>query len=304
MLEKGLVVDRYQYRDRRTDEETQNARQKMLMETAADPEKALDRDQRTDGHLDNYIGHRAKIGVIIPSTNTSVEYDCQRVIPRGVTWHSSRFMIEHTDLSDDDNFIKFLELLRQTIGASIEALMTCKPDHVMMGMSAETFWGGIEGNDGFVDRIQEMVGHETGLTTGANAVIAALEALGVPGKADKNIAVLTPYQPIGDKNLRLFFEDSGYNFKHVVGFRCENTTDAIAPIPDHHMDVVKQVDGDDIDAIIQVGTNLSTSTTFPVIEKWLGKPVLPINIATVWHALRSCGVNDQYDHLGRLFEEH
>jgi maleate isomerase len=214
-------------------------------------------------------------------------------------------MIEHADLSDDENFMRFLEMLRQTIGASIESLMTCKPDHVMMGMSAETFWGGIKGNDGFVDRIHEMVGQDTGLTTGANAVIAALEALGVPGNAGKNIAVITPYQPIGDKNVHLFFEDSGYNVKQVVGLRCENAHDAIALVPDHQvMDIVRQVDGDDIDAIIQVGTNLSTATSFPVIEKWLGKPALPINIATAWHALRSCGVRDQYDHLGRLFEEH
>ena len=267
--------------------------------------RTRDRDQRTDGHLDNYIGHRARIGVIIPSTNTSVEYDCQRVIPRGVTWHFSRFMIEHADLSDDENFMRFLELLRQTIGASIESLMTCKPDHVMMGMSAETFWGGIKGNDGFVDRIHEMVGHDTGLTTGANAVIAALEALGVKGNENQNIAVVTPYQPIGDKNVRLFFEDSGYNVGHVVGLCCDNAHDAIALVPEHEvMDVVRRVDGDDIDAIIQVGTNLSTASYFPVIEKWLAKPVLSINVATAWHALRNCGVNDQYDHLGLLFEEH
>lgn len=267
--------------------------------------RTRDRDQRTDGHLDNYIGHRARIGVIIPSTNTSVEYDCQRVIPRGVTWHFSRFMIEHADLSDDENFMRFLELLRQTIGASIESLMTCKPDHVMMGMSAETFWGGIKGNDGFVDRIHEMVGHDTGLTTGANAVIAALEALGVKGNENQNIAVVTPYQPVGDKNVRLFFEDSGYNVGHVVGLCCDNAHDAIALVPEHEvMDVVRRVDGDDIDAIIQVGTNLSTASYFPVIEKWLAKPVLSINVATAWHALRSCGVNDQYDHLGLLFEEH
>jgi maleate isomerase len=201
--------------------------------------------------------------------------------------------------------MKFLDMLRQTIGASIASLMTCKPDHVMMGMSAETFWGGIKGNDGFVDRIQEAVGHDTGLTTGANAVISALEALGVPGDANKNIAVITPYQPIGDKNVRLFFEDSGYNVRHVLGLRCENAHDAIALLPEHQiMDAVRQVDGDDIDAIIQVGTNLSTASIFPVIEKWLARPVLPINVATVWHALRSCGVMDQYDHLGRLFEEH
>ncbi len=276
-----------------------------LLNSEIDLSRTRDRDQRTGGHLDNYIGHRAKIGVIIPSTNTSVEYDCQRVIPRGVTWHFSRFLIEHADLSDDDNFMKFLDMLRQTIGASIASLMTCKPDHVMMGMSAETFWGGIKGNDGFVDRIQEMVGHDTGLTTGANAVIAALGALGVPGNANKTVAVITPYQPIGDKNVHLFFEDSGYNVKHVAGLRCENAHDAIALVPDHQvMDIVRQVDGDDIDANIQVGTNLSTATTFPVIEKWLGKPVLPINVATAWHALRSCGVRDQYDHLGLLFEEH
>ncbi len=275
-----------------------------LTHATIDLSRTRDRDQRTDGHLDNYIGHRAKIGVIIPSTNTSVEYDCQRLIPRGVSWHFSRFMIEHADLSDDDNFIRFLEMLRQTIGASIESLMTCKPDHVMMGMSAETFWGGIEGNDGFVEKIQEAVG-DVGLTTGANAVIAALEALDVPGNVGKNIAVITPYQPIGDKNVHLFFEDSGYNVKQVLGLRCENAHDAIALVPDHQvMDMVRQVDADDIDAIIQVGTNLSTATSFPVIEKWLEKPVLPINVATAWPALRSCGVRDQYDHLGRLFEEH
>ncbi|MGI9234839.1 MAG: maleate cis-trans isomerase family protein [Woeseiaceae bacterium] len=270
-----------------------------------DLSRTRDRLQKTAGHQDNYIGHRAKIGVVVPSTNTSVEYDCQRFLPRGVTWHTTRFYIEHTDLSDDENFVRFLELLRETIGDSIQSLMTCKPDHVMMGMSAETFWGGIKGNDGFVDRIHEMVGPDTGLTTGANAVIAALNALGIEEQSGKSLGIVTPYQPIGDKNVRLFFEDAGYNVRHLIGLRCENTTDAIALVPEHEiMNVVRQLDGDDVDAIVQVGTNLSTSGVFPTIEKWLGKPALPINVATTWHALRACGVMDQYDNCGRLFEEH
>ena len=267
--------------------------------------KTRDRSQKTNGHQDNYIGHRAKIGVVIPSTNTSVEYDFQQLIPRGVTWHTSRFLIDHPDLSDNKNFIAFLEKIRGTIGASIESLMTCKPDHVMLGMSAETFWGGIEGNDGFVERIHEMVGSNTALTTGANAVIAALEALGVPGGTNKTIAIVTPYQPVGDKNVRLFFEDSGYNVKHIYGLKCKNAHDAIALVPEHQvLDIVRKIDGDDVDAIIQVGTNLSTAGTFPTVEKLLHKPVLPINIATIWHALRSCGIEDQYDNKGRLLEGH
>lgn len=270
-----------------------------------DLSRTRDRDQKTNGHQDNYIGHRGKIGVIIPSTNTSVEYDCQRIIPRGVSWHFSRFMIEHADLSDDDNFMRFLEMLRQTIGDSIASLKTCKPDHVMMGMSAETFWGGIKGNDGFVDRIQEMVGEDTGLTTGANAVIAALEALEVSGNTNKRISVLTPYQPIGDKNVRLFFEDSGYEIHRVHGLKCENAHDAIALVSEHQvLDLIHELDADNVDAIVQVGTNLSTAGIFPVVEKMLQKPVLPINVATVWHALRSCGIKDQYDNMGRLLEEH
>jgi len=270
-----------------------------------DLSRTREREQKTDGHQDNYIGHRAKIGVVVPSTNTSVEYDCQRIIPRGVTWHTTRFYIESPDLSDDKAFLRFLDLLRETIGDSIRSLMTCKPDHVMMGMSAETFWGGIEGNDGFVDRIQEMVGSDTGLTTGANAVLSALDALGVPQGKGLNLGILTPYQPVGDKNVRLFFEDAGYTIKNLVGLRCENAHDAIALVPEHEvMDVVRKVDGDDVDAIVQVGTNLSTSGIFPTIEKWLGKPVLPINVATCWHALRSCGVSDKFDNMGRLLEEH
>ena len=129
--------------------------------------------------------------------------------------------------------------------------------------------------------------------------------LAVPEQSGKTLGIITPYQPVGDKNVRLFFEDAGYKIKNLVGLRCENAHDAIALVPEHEvMDIVRQVDGDDVDAIIQVGTNLSTSGIFPTIEKWLGKPVLPINVATVWHALRSCGINDQFDNRGRLFEEH
>jgi len=42
--------------------------------------------------LDNWqIAHRAQIGVLIPSTNTGVEYDLAKFNLEGVTWHPSRF---------------------------------------------------------------------------------------------------------------------------------------------------------------------------------------------------------------------
>ena len=62
--------------------------------------------------------------------------------------------------------------------------------------------------------------------------------------------------------------------------------------------------GDDVDAIVQVGTNMSNSDLFPTIEKMLGKPVIPINVATIWHALRAIGVNDKFVGKGWLMERH
>lgn len=63
------------------------------------------------------------------------------------------------------------------------------------------------------------------------------------------------------------------------------------------------LNGPDVDALVQVGTNLSMIKTCAQLEKDLGKPVLAINAATYWMALRSLGVNNKISGFGRVFEE-
>ena len=76
----------------------------------------------------------------------------------------------------------------------------------MVGMSAETFWGGLEGNAEFEQKLRDVMGPEMGLTSGAKAVQDALNSFKV-----KNVAVLTPYQPVGDEQVYRFFSESGFN---------------------------------------------------------------------------------------------
>jgi maleate isomerase len=64
------------------------------------------------------------------------------------------------------------------------------------------------------------------------------------------------------------------------------------------------LDGDDVDAIVQVGTNLSMLRLAAAAERWLGKPVIAINAATYWHALRANGIEDRIGGFGRLLELH
>jgi maleate isomerase len=39
-------------------------------------------------------------------------------------------------------------------------------------------------------------------------------------------------------------------------------------------------------------------------ERWLGKPVLSVNAAMLWHALRACNITDRLFGLGSILREH
>jgi maleate isomerase len=243
-------------------------------------------------------GYRIKFGVIIPSTNTVVEADYNRMAPPGVTFHSGRMYIAEPALDSDAAFEALLREIRTSRAIAVRDVVTCKPDYIVMGMSAETFWGGAKGNARFIDEVREQSGG-LGVSTGASACRAGLAALGCT-----RIAVLSPYQPVADANVTRFFEESGVTVVRFTGLRCPTAT-AIAEVTERDLiPVLRQLDGADVDAIVQVGTNLSMVRLADEAERWLGKPVLAINAVTLWHALRANGIMDRFPHCGALLRDH
>ena len=61
---------------------------------------------------------------------------------------------------------------------------------------------------------------------------------------------------------------------------------------------------DGVDAIIQAGTNLAFAQVAAIAEFWLDKPVIAINTATYWHALRSMNIMDQMEGFGALLSKY
>jgi maleate isomerase len=59
-----------------------------------------------------------------------------------------------------------------------------------------------------------------------------------------------------------------------------------------------------VDAIVQVGTDLVMTQLADEAERWLGKPVIAITAAMLWHALRASGMADQMHGLGSLLRDH
>ncbi len=73
--------------------------------------------------------------------------------------------------------------------------------------------------------------------------------------------------------------------------------------PKQVVDALRQLDGDDVDALVQVGTNLAAIRLCAAAELWFEKPVLAINATTYWDALRRSGIPDRVQGFGTLLEK-
>ncbi|KAJ1330983.1 maleate isomerase [Microdochium nivale] len=246
----------------------------------------------------SWVSPRARFGLILPATNTVVEAEFNWMTVPGVSWHSGRIEIANPDLSDDDTMVAFLEQLRGTIGAAVSRVCSCLPTYMVMGMSAETFWGGKEGAEQFEKFMTEASGGLK-VTTGALAARAALDRYGA-----KKIGIITPYQAVGDQQVVDFFTAVGYEVHMIHGLRCATATSIAEVDPETIRDAFRRVDAPDVDALLQAGTNLPVARIAPEMEKELGKPVIAINVATVWHAYRTNGIMDQITGFGSLLEKH
>ena len=244
------------------------------------------------------LGFRMKFGVIAPSTNTSVQPEFDAMRPVGVTNHFGRIHIPDDPIGGDADFNALMENIRKELGAAIDRVMTCRPQHLIMGMSSETFWGGLEASRDLKRRVEARAG--VGVSMGSDASQAALRRYG----AIRRIGVVTPYMPVGDEQVKLFFKDCGFEVVNLVGLKCRSPS-LIAHVSEKDLrDAILRVNDPAVEAIVQVGTNLAMARLAGIAEFWLDKPVIAINTATYWYALRTNGITDRIHGFGSLLVEH
>lgn len=245
------------------------------------------------------LGWRCKFGVIGPSTNTIVQPDFEMMRPIGVTNHYSRIFTPNAQAVSNDTFMAGTQVIGENVLDAVRSVMTCSPDYLVMGMSAVTFYGGAAGADAFQAKVEREAG--VGISIGSHSCTAALEAYG----GVKRIAFLSPYYPVANKEVTRYFTDCGFEVVRDIYLECKSWTAIAEVTPDTLRDKLIELNGNgrDVDAILQVGTNLSMVRLAAAAELWLGKPVIAINTATYWHALRKNGINDKIAGFGRLLED-
>ncbi len=244
------------------------------------------------------LGFRMKFGVIAPSTNTSVQPEFDAMRPVGVTNHFSRIQIPDNPVRSDEDFSKLMDDIRASLMDSVDSVMTCSPDYLVMGMSAETFWDGLEGSVELEKRVEARAGVKVAM--GSDACQAALRKFG----DIKRIAVITPYMPVGDAQVHRFFTDCGFEVAAIKGLKCPSPMLIAHESEQTLRDAIIELNDPSVEAIVQVGTNLAMARLAGVAEFWLDKPVIAINTATYWWALRQNGIDDKIQGYGSLLSHY
>lgn len=245
----------------------------------------------------DHLGYRAKFGVVGPSTNTIVQPDLDDMRPVGVTNHYSRIEVPEMAVNSNEDFLRLVAIIQEHTLRAIDLLRTCEMQYLVMGMSATTFWDGRRGAEDYLRIIRERAGVD--VSCGSFAAEAALNT----HKA-RRIAFFSPYYEVANAQVRRFFGDCGFTVVRDIALerpspvQIAHTTDAMC------REAILRLDGDDVDAIVQVGTNLSMVRLAAAAELFLGKPVIAINTATYWHGLRAMGIQDRVAGFGSLLSHH
>jgi maleate isomerase len=233
---------------------------------------------------------RGKWGVLVPASNTVVEPELNTLRPTGLSFMASRI------INDDmtkfaQNFEEFLDLSVLALEPAVRAIMKASPDYMIIGYSGIGWRRGAD--DSVRRRLEDLSG--IGVTTPGSAFLAALKHLGL-----KTIAIISPYPVDFLSAVDRFFVESGHPVARHIRVPCATAIE-IANVSERALiDAVHDANGEDVDAIVQVGGNLPMLPVAETCERWLGKPVLSMTSVLLWHALRSNGLADVIEGGGML----
>lgn len=237
-------------------------------------------------------GSRARIGVIVPPSNTTNETDFNRLKPDGVTFHFTRSPIHHNPAADD--YVALLSDLDDAVGE----LASCNVDLMAYGCTAGSMACPA---DILIGKMEEV--GKVGAVSTAGSILAALAELGVT-----RIAMATPYTDETNEHEKEFLERHGIEVVAMTGLGLNTSLENVQKIsrvpPAEVYAHAKAIDRDDAEAVLICCTDFGTLDVIETLEEELGKPVLSSNTASCWNALRSAGIKDRLQGYGSLLAEH
>jgi maleate isomerase/arylmalonate decarboxylase len=235
-------------------------------------------------------GWRARLGLVIPTTNTVNEVEWHRAMPDGVTVHSARMPLHLEPRTDHGE-----QTLDNNLARAVKDLAEARVDVIAYGCTAGSL---VSPLNQLTDRIGALAGVPA--VASAPALVLACRKLKIT-----RIGLATPYHDAMNQSEIAFFAALGIETVAVAGLgHGANGPHELLRICETPLEDVRalacSVDCAMAQGIVISCTDLPTMPLIMGLEAALGKPILTSNQATLWAALRAVGIDEHLHELGVL----
>lgn len=229
------------------------------------------------------------MGLISPMPGENVEHAFHIYAPEGVSFSSMKMPFPGPTPEG-------LRILTDQLESTAAKYKGQKFDLIVFGCTSGSFIRGAGWDRECMELIRRVSGIP-GLTT-STAVLEALAALGA-----RSVAVLTPYPDATNAAEKQFLEDNGFTVSAIAGMDMSQAPGRRIYDADHpflYRNCVN-MDRKGADVFFLSCVALDTLGLVHTLETDLEVPVITSHQATLWSALRRCGVKDKKPELGKLF---
>ena len=242
-----------------------------------------------DANTERVYGVKARMALMVPSTNTVAETEFWKMAPEGLTVHTSRmpFFADRFDSPFDD--------MARHLPRVIDEVNSAQPDIIAYGCTASS----AKGNPiDYEKQLTQNTGKPT--VTAAAALVEALKTFSA-----KKIVMITPYPQSTNDKERVFFQGNGVEViedESIIIDDAQLKFKNMNKIPtDLLIDrSVSLGQAENVDAVILSCCDMPTLDAIPIIEDAIGKPVTSSTQALFWRAIRTAGILDPIEGMGSL----
>lgn len=236
---------------------------------------------------------KARIGILVPFTNTNLEADMALLRPDGVSVHFAR--LGGYDIDEIPDASQMAGLGAADIDEPLRMLSGVKPDVIMYGCTSATLTHGPSFDRELATKIKTSSGAAT--VTAAGALVNALKTLNIT-----RIGFASPY--VSDINQQAVSFLANCGFKSISQAEVTETLDNYGQGelgPDKIFELGLNADSIDAEAIVLSCTDMRSVEVIDRLEQRLGKPVITSNQAMVFEALQLLKIGKFQTGYGCLF---
>ena len=231
----------------------------------------------------------ARIGLLVPSSNTTVEPEFYRALPREVTLHTARLFL--TQIAPDA-----IEAMVSDLETQSKLLASADVDVIVLGATAPSFLKGLGYDRSLIGKIEAATGKRA--TTTSTALIEALRHLGV-----SRVVLGAAYDDKVNAIAKAFLEANGLRVLAAHGLGMVDNLAVGRLGSDSAYELGRRIDRPDAEAIVLACTNWKTMDAIEKLERELRKPVVSTTQASLWAALRAVGRIEGVPGYGQLLRD-